>query len=88
MDLVTRLVLVANRNGHPLRIVTDEGWTARPVITQARQTNGVDCGLWVLAHLAAVLSGFHTTGLLEGEMNTLRHLLFRRLLALPTYVPA
>lgn len=29
--MVIRLVLLANRNGQRLHVVTDEGWTARPV---------------------------------------------------------
>ncbi|GLB45913.1 hypothetical protein LshimejAT787_3800020 [Lyophyllum shimeji] len=84
MQLITRLVLVANRHGHSLHVVTEEGWTARPVVTDARQTNGVDCGLWVLANVGAVLSGFHVTGLVENNMPHLRALLLRHLLALPT----
>lgn len=87
MLLVTRLVLVANRNNRPLHVVTEEGWTARPVVVNARQTNGVDCGLWVLAAIAAVLSGYHTTGLEEGDMARLRYLLLQHLLRLPTHVP-
>jgi Ulp1 family protease len=46
------------------------------------QTNGIDCGLWVLATIAAALRECHVTGLSEGSMNDLRKLLYRRLLAL------
>lgn len=31
MRLVTRLVVVANKNQHPLHVIMDEGWSARPV---------------------------------------------------------
>ena len=31
MQLVLRLVLLANKNGQPLHVVTNEGWTAHPV---------------------------------------------------------
>jgi len=32
------------------------------------QTNDYDCGLWVLASVAAVLRGHNATGLTESEM--------------------
>jgi Ulp1 family protease len=47
------------------------------------QSNGVDCGLWVLATIAASLRGFHVTGLTEEDMCDLRATLLHRLLALP-----
>jgi len=31
MQLVNRLVAVANKRSHPLHVATNEGWTARPV---------------------------------------------------------
>lgn len=87
MQLIMRLVIVANGNGHPLHVFIEEGWTARPVLVQARQTNGVDCGLWVLANIAAVMAGYHVTGLVEADINRLRSLLLKQLLVLPTFVP-
>lgn len=32
LQFVTRLILVANKNGKSLHIVTDDGWTAHPVL--------------------------------------------------------
>jgi len=32
------------------------------------QTNDYDCGLWVLASVAAILQGHNATGLTESEM--------------------
>ncbi|GLB38031.1 hypothetical protein LshimejAT787_0410820 [Lyophyllum shimeji] len=83
MRLIERLVMVANRKGYELHVVTDEGWTARPMVVEAQQTNGTDCGLWVLATIAAWLRGFHATGVSEGDMEELRRLLLRHLLVLP-----
>jgi hypothetical protein len=40
------------------------------------QTNGVDCGLWVLAAIAAVLRGYQVTALCEGDMVAFRELLY------------
>jgi hypothetical protein len=31
MQLVNRLVALANERSHPLHVATNEGWTARPV---------------------------------------------------------
>lgn len=84
MVFITRLVLLANRKDQPLYVVTEEGWIARPVSVDQKQTNGVDCGLWVLAVIAAVLSGSHVTGLLEGEMGRFRELLLDHVLVLPS----
>ena len=43
--------------------------------TRALQTNGYDCGLWVLATVAAVLRGHDATGLTESNMLSLRYYL-------------
>lgn len=32
MRLIDRMVSLSNRHGHALHVVTDEGWTARPVV--------------------------------------------------------
>lgn len=85
MCFITRLIILANRNGHPLPVPTT-GWTARPVLMEPRQTNGIDCGLWVLANIAAVLCGFPVTGLNEGDMNELRRSLLKHILALPAVI--
>ncbi|KAF8229912.1 hypothetical protein L208DRAFT_1423974 [Tricholoma matsutake] len=83
MQLVLRLVLLANKNGQPLHIVTNEGWTAHPIAVHPMQTNSIDCGLWVLATIAAVLWGFHVTGIAEQDMVHFRVLLLQHLLILP-----
>ncbi|KAG6907112.1 hypothetical protein DXG01_010488 [Tephrocybe rancida] len=82
---IERLVVNANRHGHELHVVTEEGWTARPVLLRPCQTNGYDCGVWVLATIAAVLCGFHCSGLLESDMQALQSLILRHILALPVY---
>jgi len=71
MLLVRNLVLGANLNGHSLHIITEEGWTARPVVTSAVQSGPISCGLWVVASIAAVLRGYHFTGLTEEDMDSL-----------------
>lgn len=83
MILITHLVLIANKHGCPLHIVTEEGWTAHPISVECVQTNGVDCGLWVLATITAILRGYHAAGLAEGDMSRFRTLLLDNILVLP-----
>ncbi|KAG6890858.1 hypothetical protein C0992_012244 [Termitomyces sp. T32_za158] len=82
MTFVGRLVLIANQNGQPLQVVTS-GWIVRPTVVQPRQTNAVDCGVWVIANIAAVLSGFVATGIEESNIISVRQALVRVLAALP-----
>lgn len=82
MVLVARLVLLATKNGNPLRVMTS-GWVARPTVIHPLQTNGVDCGVWVIANVAAVLSGFVVTGIHEHDISLVRTSLVRTLGALP-----
>lgn len=82
MAFITTLVLCSNSEGHPLHIITDEGWTARPLLAGAVQSTPYDCGLWVLAAIAAVLRGMHTTGLVEGDMGAFRQELLRNIIYL------
>ncbi|KAJ7142115.1 hypothetical protein C8R43DRAFT_892278 [Mycena crocata] len=86
MILITRLVVLANRNNHPLHVSTEEDqWTASPLFTlgQPCQHNGHDCGLWVLCMMAAIMRGFDTTGISEQHMGYLRATLNHHVLTLP-----
>jgi len=47
------------------------------------QSNGYDCGLWVLAQIAAVLRGYDITNLCEGDMRGFRHYLQSVILSIP-----
>ena len=80
MSFITSLVLCSNAEGHPLHVVTEEGWTARPLIAHPVQSNSFDCGLWVLAAIAAVLHGNHTMGLAERDMGEFHQLLLKNVL--------
>ncbi|KAG2053155.1 hypothetical protein BDR06DRAFT_1054409 [Suillus hirtellus] len=72
MKLVCRLLMVARQRGKEVHIDLD-GWVACPL-----NTNGYDCGVWILAAMIAVLHGHHVTGLREDEMSDLRHYLHTR----------
>ncbi|KAJ7696295.1 hypothetical protein B0H17DRAFT_1131077 [Mycena rosella] len=68
MVLTTWLVVLANRHKFPLHVTTEEApWVAHPIYTvgEARQSNGHDCGVWVLCMIAAIIRGFATTGVTE-----------------------
>ncbi|KAF8425356.1 hypothetical protein L210DRAFT_3653217 [Boletus edulis BED1] len=80
MKLVTRLEQVAHH--HDREMFTDKSaqWTARPVVTEPLQTNGYDCGVWVLAAIAATIRGFDVTGLRERDMPSFRHYLYTSVL--------
>lgn len=86
MRLITRLVLMANKHQEPCRVIT-EGWTAKPLCISPVQTNGYDCGVWVLAAIAAVLQGYHAPGIAEAQVRLFRHELYRAVMAQPVYTP-
>ncbi|KAJ7850971.1 hypothetical protein B0H13DRAFT_2360391 [Mycena leptocephala] len=88
MVLITRLVALSNRNQHPLHVSTEdptERWVAHPLFTvgHPRQTNGYDCGLWVLCMMAAVMRGYRDVDLFEGEMPWVRGVLRDHVRTLP-----
>ncbi|KAI6158808.1 hypothetical protein EDD17DRAFT_1487803 [Pisolithus thermaeus] len=54
----------------------DQGdWTAQPVLLEPCQTNGYDCGVWILAQMAAVLRGYEVTGIEECNISRFRRFL-------------
>ncbi|KAJ7202987.1 hypothetical protein B0H12DRAFT_1035731 [Mycena haematopus] len=76
MTLVTRMVVLANRNGHDLHVSTEEDtWPAYPMFQAVRQSNGYDCGLWVICTLAAVMRGFSGAEVYEADMASARSVL-------------
>ncbi|KAJ6469415.1 hypothetical protein C8R45DRAFT_837134 [Mycena sanguinolenta] len=85
MMLITRMVVLANRNGHPLHISTEEEtWPAYPMFQdRAQQTNSYNCGLWVICMLAAVMHGFSGTEVYEADMASARSLLADHIRTLP-----
>ncbi|KAF7337111.1 hypothetical protein MVEN_02148700 [Mycena venus] len=86
MVFITRLTVLANRNNHPLHLNTEEDpWIAQPLFHQGqpRQSNGYDCGLWVLCMMAAILRGYHVTAITEREMAAVRRIFTDHILTLP-----
>lgn len=83
MNLIARLLSIAHqrRGSH---IVDLKGWVARPLSINPLQTNSYDCGLWVLAALAAVLRGAHRPGMREEDMIAYRHYLHTLVVKIPT----
>jgi len=42
---------------------------------EPRQTNGHDCGVWVLVQIAAILRGYDLTNIKEDDIHHFRHFL-------------
>ncbi|KAG1727949.1 uncharacterized protein EDB91DRAFT_1239464 [Suillus paluster] len=72
VKLIARLLAIARQRRHHIATELD-GWTA------------YDCGVWVLASIAAVLRGHHVTGLHEDDMCHLRHHLRALVLSIPCF---
>ncbi|KAJ7435267.1 hypothetical protein FB451DRAFT_1571607 [Mycena latifolia] len=86
MVLITRMVVLANRHKHPLHVSTEEEtWIARPLfkVGEPRQSNGHDCGLWVLCVMAAILRGYTNTGVSEAQMPYVHQLFSDRVFTMP-----
>ncbi|KAG1770194.1 hypothetical protein EDD22DRAFT_977211 [Suillus occidentalis] len=84
MKLVCRLLMIACQREKEVHVNLD-GWVARPLTVKSLQTNGYDCGVWILAAMIAVLCGRHITRLQEDEMSDLRYYLRARILSIPVF---
>ncbi|KAG6827850.1 hypothetical protein H0H92_010266 [Tricholoma furcatifolium] len=82
MSFVTFLARSANENGKQIKLAASS-WIARPTVVQPRQSNCVDCGVWVIANIAAVLAGYLVTGVSEREIEAVRLALLRIVCDLP-----
>jgi hypothetical protein len=98
MSLIFRLVKITASNGHSIDM-TEVRWTASPTSVgpytcwigllahncqvDCLQTNAYDCGVWVLASIAAVLHGFDVTGFSEADIPWFRQFLMYHILLLP-----
>ncbi|KAJ7727050.1 hypothetical protein B0H14DRAFT_2410313 [Mycena olivaceomarginata] len=86
MLLITRLVILASRHRHPLHVSTPQEtpWIARPLVSGAHlQSNGYDCGLWVLCGMASVMRGYALSGVSEAQMDHIRRIFLKFILTLP-----
>ncbi|KAJ7739076.1 hypothetical protein DFH07DRAFT_752302, partial [Mycena maculata] len=88
MLLITRMVVLSNRNQHPLHVSTEdpsERWVAWPLfaVGHPRQTNGYDCGLWVLCMMAAIMRGHQDAQVSEDDMPWVRGVLRDHVQTLP-----
>ena len=51
--------------------------------TDVIQKNGYDCGLWVLAGIAAVLRGYDVTNFLDEDMTWFRRFIAGLIMSIP-----
>lgn len=82
MRLVARLSTLSCRNGFPCAQDDFTAWKAYPLHLQAVQTNGYDCGVWVLAIVLAVLRGYDMTSMQETDIEPLRKCILNLVLQL------
>ncbi|KAJ7830384.1 hypothetical protein B0H13DRAFT_2433725 [Mycena leptocephala] len=86
MTLITRMLTLAERHDHHMNIsVEEDAWEANPLFHPGRphQTNGYDCGIWVLCTMAAFMRGYCSTGLSERDMGDVCRYLTNHMLTLP-----
>ncbi|KAG1801271.1 hypothetical protein EV424DRAFT_1545449 [Suillus variegatus] len=86
MKLIARLLSITRQHDYVFNVNIDfDGWLACPLVTDALQTNGFNCGVWVLAVIAATLHGYHCTALGEGDMHMFRYYLRTLVLQIPVF---
>ncbi|KAG1722590.1 uncharacterized protein EDB91DRAFT_1088074 [Suillus paluster] len=86
MKLIARLLSITQQRNHTIHVnINFDGWVARPLMTEAVQTHSFDCGVWVLAVIAATLHGNHCTSLGEEDMHIFRHYLRTLILQIPVF---
>ncbi|KAG2140909.1 uncharacterized protein EDB93DRAFT_644759 [Suillus bovinus] len=85
--LVGRFLAIARIKRHGGVQIEPEDWQVRTLNVNPCQSNGYDCGLWILAAMIAVLRGRHVTGLHENQMSALRHYLHSLVFSIPSIPP-
>lgn len=83
MTLIVRLSTIANAQGHAVSNQDFRGWIAYPLMVRSVQTNGYDCGVWVLASIWAVLWGYEVTSHTEASISRVRSSILAAILDLP-----
>ncbi|CAK5269727.1 unnamed protein product [Mycena citricolor] len=73
--LISRMTALANRHGKRLNI-SENDWHAYSLFTpgKPKQTNGYDCGVWILAVMGAFMRGHHLPALAEPDLQRARHI--------------
>ncbi|KIK77410.1 hypothetical protein PAXRUDRAFT_38133, partial [Paxillus rubicundulus Ve08.2h10] len=77
IKLVSCLSIIASKKlSVPQRDLGD--WTASLIFVSwldAMQSNSIDCGLWILTKIVAVIQGYDLTSLQEKDMTVFQHYL-------------
>ncbi|KAG9316189.1 hypothetical protein JVU11DRAFT_2213 [Chiua virens] len=84
MKLLARLQHIAHWHDHAMHADVSAEWIAHPLVVKTLQTNGYDCGVWVLATVAATIRGFDVTSLSEKDLPLFCHYLYMNVLSSPT----
>ncbi|KAL0563485.1 hypothetical protein V5O48_018580 [Marasmius crinis-equi] len=83
---VTLLVKLAQDRGQHIAIpslLCLSDWTARPLEIRRKQSNGYDCGVWILWVIAAIMRGFDYARIEEPDISKFRKYLARSIRTLP-----
>jgi Ulp1 family protease len=82
--LISRFIFIATKNDKDFSFdIIIDGWSASPTCIVPMQTNGYNCGVWVLACIAAVLRGYHLPAIKESDIVVFRSFLSHLALSLP-----
>ncbi|KAI0703077.1 hypothetical protein C8Q76DRAFT_801927 [Earliella scabrosa] len=72
LTLMYRLRRLAGEQGFAMRSLEDRDWVAYSIASRRLQSNGYDCGVWVLACIAALLRGYETIDISEKDVGKFR----------------
>ncbi|KAF8430674.1 hypothetical protein L210DRAFT_3417312 [Boletus edulis BED1] len=75
VNFMSRLLSVVNTT-FPEVHMDSCPWIAHPITTTPLQTNGFDCGIWVLATILATFRGYSATCWTEKDITVFRHYLY------------
>ncbi|EIW84350.1 hypothetical protein CONPUDRAFT_50174 [Coniophora puteana RWD-64-598 SS2] len=82
-EMIYRLLTLAKVHQDDTIQVDISGYRAYNIVQQPCQTNGYDCGLWILATMAATLRGHIRTDLTEAKIGDFRRYLHYLVHAFP-----
>ncbi|EFI27809.1 hypothetical protein CC1G_14732 [Coprinopsis cinerea okayama7 len=83
LTFVNHLVHAAEIHQHRIGLGAGEHWEINPASTRELQEDSISGGLWVLAQIAAILRGFHTTQLAQVHLPAFRAFVYHHMLLIP-----
>ncbi|EFI28012.1 hypothetical protein CC1G_14504 [Coprinopsis cinerea okayama7 len=84
LAFLDQLVLAAGVHQLEIGVSVGQHWEINPTTIRRIQEDGTSGGVWVLAQVAAILRGFHTTPLAQVHLPAFQSFLYRHMLLMPT----